>query len=201
MDVGFVKSRFPWCNNRKRTLYIWLRLDRVFANSKWLSIFPNILVEHLPWLKSDHCPLLIKIGLKSAAFRPFKKERFWLSYYSFLEVVSTSWKQPAWGSPLYRFFSKLKRLKGDLQLWNKYVVGSIFSKIKEAEFQVCDIQKSLERVGWTAELAQEEKEAKNLYDVCLRHSEIRWKKKSRIKWLKERRAIERDQIFSSLHFS
>lgn len=80
-------------------------------------------------------------------------------------------------------------------------MGSIFSKIKEAEFQVCDIQKSLERVGWTAELAQEEKEAKNLYDVCLRHSEIIWKQKSRIKWLKERRAIERDQIFSSLHFS
>ena len=50
-------------------------------------------------------------------------------------------------------------------------MGSIFSKIKK-EFQVCDIQKSLERVGWIAELAQEEKKAKNLYDVCLRHSEI-----------------------------
>ena len=130
MDVGFVKSGFPWCNN---TLSIWSRLDRVFANSKWLSIFPNIRVEHFPWLKSDHCPLLIKIFLKSAAFRPFKKEGFWLEYDSFLEVVSTSWKQE-WGSPLSRFFSKLKRLKGGPQTLDKYVVGSIFSKIKEAEF-------------------------------------------------------------------
>lgn len=144
MDVGFVKSRFPRCNNRKGTLSIWSRLDRVFANSKWLSIFPNIRVEHPPWLKSDHCSLLIKIGLKSAAFRPFKKGGFWLEYDSFLEVVSTSWKQPAWGSPLYPFFSKLKRLQswgtsnfGINMLWDRFFKdqGSSIS------FQVYDIQK------------------------------------------------------------
>lgn len=148
MDVGFVKSGFPWCNN---TLSIWSRLDRVFANSKWLSIFPNIRVEHFPWLKSDHCPLLIKIGLKSAAFRPFKKERFWLEYDSFLEVVSTSWKQPAWGSPLCRFFSKLKRLKGDLKLWINMLWDRFFQRSKKRNFI-----------------------------SGLRHSEIIWKQKSRM---------------------
>ena len=54
------------------------------------------------------------------------------------------------------------------ELWKKYVVG----KIKEAEFQVCHIQKSLERVGWTAELAQEvKKDNKSCFaDLYLRES-------------------------------
>jgi hypothetical protein len=100
--------------------------------------------------------------LKSEAFQTFQKERFCLGleYDSFLEVVSTSWKEAAWGCPLYPNFSISKwkgLLKGDLPLWNQYLVGSIFSKIKEGESPISD----------------------------MRHSEIRWKEKDRLKWLKE----------------
>ncbi|KAA3486584.1 (+)-neomenthol dehydrogenase-like [Gossypium australe] len=49
------------------------RLDRVVGNDAWIKAFPNCLITHLPRIKSDHRPLLLKFCYDDncAPNRPF----------------------------------------------------------------------------------------------------------------------------------
>ncbi|XP_023917793.1 uncharacterized protein LOC112029335 [Quercus suber] len=70
-DLGFVGSRYTWCNGRigdQRTL---IRLDRVVANEGWLAKFPEVQVHHILMAASDHCLLALFVRKKA----PPKKVR------------------------------------------------------------------------------------------------------------------------------
>ncbi|KAI9111556.1 hypothetical protein K1719_017246 [Acacia pycnantha] len=53
-DLGFIGPPFTW----KRT-GVESRLDRVLGSTTWQETFPNAVVKHLNWYKSDHRPLLL----------------------------------------------------------------------------------------------------------------------------------------------
>lgn len=56
IDLGYQSADFTWSNGRVKE-----RLDRGFCNSDWRLLFPEAKVIHLPKLKSDHCPFLVKV--------------------------------------------------------------------------------------------------------------------------------------------
>lgn len=60
VDLGFSGPKFTW---RRGTQFA--RLDRALANTAYLSAFPNIAVQHLPKIQSDHRPLLITMHRRS----------------------------------------------------------------------------------------------------------------------------------------
>ncbi|KAJ4842985.1 hypothetical protein Tsubulata_036399 [Turnera subulata] len=57
-DLGYQGPQFTWHRG-----LVWERLDRALANQSWLQTFPSAQVFHLPTLCSDHCPLLIDLGV------------------------------------------------------------------------------------------------------------------------------------------
>lgn len=59
-DLGFIRAKYPWSNNRKGNANILVHLDRVFANFKWLNLFSKIVVRYLPQLCFDHCSILLE---------------------------------------------------------------------------------------------------------------------------------------------
>jgi hypothetical protein len=58
IDMGFTGSALTWSNNREQTALVRARLDRVVANSGWMSLFPMAVISHLVVACSDHMGLL-----------------------------------------------------------------------------------------------------------------------------------------------
>ncbi|XP_074290753.1 uncharacterized protein LOC141617455 [Silene latifolia] len=63
MDIPFKGPRFTWCNNRESQHRIYERLDKGFASSVWLSLFPNTFIKHLPIQISDHAPIILDTNM------------------------------------------------------------------------------------------------------------------------------------------
>lgn len=77
MDVGFVGNSFTWTNGQFGRRSIQERLDRGIANGEWRVAFPWAVIKHLPWVASDHAPLLLDtVGEQSSSPRPFRFEQF-----------------------------------------------------------------------------------------------------------------------------
>lgn len=57
MDVNFCGPRFTWKNGRVQE-----RLDLALANFSWFSHFTDANSEHLNWFKSDHSPIIVRVG-------------------------------------------------------------------------------------------------------------------------------------------
>lgn len=55
LDLGFQGNKFTW---KRGSLY--QRLDRVLCNFEWQTDFMDASVKHLPRIKSDHSPLLLR---------------------------------------------------------------------------------------------------------------------------------------------
>ncbi|KAA0026071.1 uncharacterized protein E6C27_scaffold581G00620 [Cucumis melo var. makuwa] len=88
------------------------RLDRVLVNDDWLSTWPTMLVNVLPWGISDHYPILFYPSFqhsnKVVSFRFFNH---WVEDPSFIEVVTRMWSRHEGVSPLVRLMRNLHLLK------------------------------------------------------------------------------------------
>jgi hypothetical protein len=62
VDLGY--KGLPWTYNNKQSgeNNVRVRLDRAVAQPCWSKLFPGATVEHVVSSRSDHCPLLIRLG-------------------------------------------------------------------------------------------------------------------------------------------
>ncbi|KAA3488305.1 reverse transcriptase [Gossypium australe] len=59
IDIGYSGTWFTWERGNLPETNIQERLDRGIATVGWISMFPEVKVQHLVHSFSDHCPLLI----------------------------------------------------------------------------------------------------------------------------------------------
>lgn len=89
-DLVFSGSKYTWSNKRDgRTDLIFERIDKAFANSSWLDLFPTSWVMHLPRVTSDHHPLLLSTqrNFRNTNERTFRFESMWLRHKEFLPML------------------------------------------------------------------------------------------------------------------
>ncbi|KAF7823171.1 putative ribonuclease H protein At1g65750 family [Senna tora] len=91
VDLGYSGPGFTWKRGG-----VAARLDRALANTGWRNLFPEASVLHLPPLKSDHSPILIRThGMSDSGTRkdrPFRFLASWLLHEDFPNVVKDSWQ-------------------------------------------------------------------------------------------------------------
>ncbi|KAK2648147.1 hypothetical protein Ddye_015636 [Dipteronia dyeriana] len=58
-DIGFVGPPFTWYNKRKGTAMIQERLDRCMCSFQWKNMFPEAMISHQEFWKSDHRQILL----------------------------------------------------------------------------------------------------------------------------------------------
>lgn len=58
-DLGFTGPKFTWSNLRRGKENVQERLDRAICNYRWMRLFPDSHIWHLPRSKSDHNPILV----------------------------------------------------------------------------------------------------------------------------------------------
>lgn len=54
IDIGFYGPRYIWSNCRLLSRLIQERIDRVFVNAKWNSLYLEARIFHLEMTESDH---------------------------------------------------------------------------------------------------------------------------------------------------
>lgn len=93
MDAGFQGSPFTWKHGN-----LFQRLDRVLMNIQWCIKFQNVAVFHLPFFKSDHRALLVRMSQRNKPNRnrrPFRFMASWFSHETFPLLMLNAWPRGA----------------------------------------------------------------------------------------------------------
>lgn len=129
LDAGYQGSPYTWRKN-----YLFQRLDRALINMQWRLKFSQATVFHLPYFKSDHRPILMKINRNTTPSRkrqPFRFQVAWLTHSDFHNLMIKNWNGvDTWGCQISRFQEEVLK-------WINEVFGNIFTRkkslIKELE--------------------------------------------------------------------
>ncbi|XP_070041015.1 uncharacterized protein [Nicotiana tomentosiformis] len=136
-DLGYKGRPITWWNGRPNAECIFKRLDRILVNLPFQTMFPNIEVEYLIRIGSDHAPLLMAYGDQDLQFvKPFKFLNFWTKHEYFMEVIRQNCMANFTGDPFLMFKQKLKRVNIVLSKWSKLTYGDIFKQLAIIEDMV-----------------------------------------------------------------
>ncbi len=86
INLPMKNQRFTWSNWQRSP--ILAKLDRFLVSTEWDATYPLSEVEALPRCTSDHCPILLSMGGKSARRgNVFRFEEVWLKREDFIANV------------------------------------------------------------------------------------------------------------------
>ena len=92
MDLGWSGPSFTWTNKRKGFAHIKERLDKAVGNAEWRIEFPDVMIQVLSAVGSNHSPLLLTLNSKGPKVcRPFRFFNMWLRDKSCLDLIKNSW--------------------------------------------------------------------------------------------------------------
>lgn len=148
-DLGFVGQKLTWCKRLTGGVTVWERLDRVVANTEWISLFPGYSITHLNTVFSDHKPLSIQIeGLPIRNQRPWRLEKVWLKEESCHTTVAAAWVNSTSSSnPMFVVEANVKHCQTKLRQWSKASFGNMSRALAEKKQQVKAVEEAAVRSG------------------------------------------------------
>ncbi|XP_020239804.1 uncharacterized protein LOC109818683 [Cajanus cajan] len=174
VDLGFQGAPFTWNRGQLQE-----RLDRGLANMDWCLLFSEATIVHLHPLKSDHCPLLLRMTYDRFSFssrRPFRFESAWLTYENFADLVKAKW------NVVVGWNDKIDHMQGCLKNWNKSIFGNIFFQKRRIIRRLNGILLKLQE-GPNKYFEKLQLDLWSEYENILVREELLWFQKSRCKWL------------------
>ncbi|XP_057791142.1 uncharacterized protein LOC131008273 [Salvia miltiorrhiza] len=188
--TGFVEPqtsglRFTWSGRRFMPSHVESVLDRAIVSTSFSDSWQSITSHALPRVTSDHAPLvLICCQAQQTSRRFFKFLHMWTSHPDFESFVENSWRDPMdTRCPIYRVMFKLKRLRKELQNWNRTVFGNVDISIATAQQELLEIQAQISQEGYTDALFDAEVLAQAKINVSLSRKSSLLRQKCRVKWL------------------
>ena len=139
LDLPLVGKKYTWfkANGSAKS-----RLDRILVSEEWLQVWPSS-KQYIQWREvSDHCAIVVKSVDKDWGPKPFRTIDAWHMEKGFTGMVKEMWQSyVVQGNEITKLKDKLKRLKGDLKVWNRYVYGNLHTRrraiIQEIESLDC----------------------------------------------------------------
>lgn len=148
------------------------------ANFNWFVHFQDAYIEHLSWYKSDHRPILLKLGKGQENRSP---NRFiflasWATDSSFKDVIKGNWhKDEDWPKACHRITEKIIK-------WNREVFGSIHIRKKQLSNRLRGIDQ-VDPNGTNPFLNNLQETIWKEYEKTLLQEEMLWCQRARHKWL------------------
>ncbi|CAM8930538.1 unnamed protein product [Rhodiola kirilowii] len=184
-DVGFKGNPFTWCNNQRGESRVWERLDRVLYNDQAFCKFPNMQVQHLDRVKSDHCPLLIDLEVKDRKSFFFHYLKIWEEHpASFYDVVKEAWSGNIHPNPILNLGLNLKRVRVRLKAWNWAVFGCTKKRMRDLKIKIQVFERRLQE-GYDDVINSDLLNCKMMLDDAIRQDLNLLKEKARVRWLKD----------------
>ncbi|GKE26600.1 putative RNA-directed DNA polymerase, partial [Tanacetum coccineum] len=171
------------------------KLDRFLVSQNFFNFWNNASVSALPRTLSDHCPVLLSVGMKHNGPKAFKIFDHWFTVPGFDSLVNKSWSEGLYnGTTDIILKNKLKKLKADIKEWN-------YSKRVESNRLKEELKKRIFEWDQKAELGSlspNDVDAREELLIELMHLDQNdrnsLKQKSRVKW-----AIEGDENTKFFH--
>ena len=144
------------------------------------SVYPEAVVNHLEEIGSDHTPLILDSDpTRNKSRRRFKFQERWCTDEEVRNIIMEAWKVVVLGSPMFRFFRKLKQCRHSLVDWQRNGNGNWRRRIDNLKQDLASALDQGENYDKERLIALE----KELLDAYL-FEERYWKEKSRVQWLK-----------------
>lgn len=170
IDLGYTGKHFTWKRGKSASTFKGARLDRGLCSVEWLDLFPNTKITHLPYLSSDHTPLLLKLDRSTNTCNNGIRFRFqaaWTIHDDFPEIVANAWKKEG------MFQDKVNATRDALVKWNTESFGNIHKRKRRLEARLEGLQRHLEVKRSNNLIKLETKIRKELEDV-LHQEELLW---------------------------
>ncbi|GFS34444.1 hypothetical protein Acr_00g0034110 [Actinidia rufa] len=134
-DIGISDLRSIGGIHTSSNNSVWSKLDRAMVNNKWIR---DGLIAHvnfdLPRKFSDHSPYTVTLlGKNDRGASTFKFFNIWAKLEKFLELVSNVCRMQMEGTSMYKFYRKLKALKGPLKALNRQHFSQILARAEAVE--------------------------------------------------------------------
>lgn len=185
---GFQRTGGTYNNKQKGADNVRARLDRSVASPEWSDYFKNASLEHICSSRSDHLPILLRVGSRTE-WRPvderkkslFRYEQMWERKETLQPTIVATWNMKGPADDLQKICVKLQQMQKELRSWAERDFGSVIRKTAE-------IRKMISRL-WnspnTAGRQREEIKLTEELDEMLLREEIMWRQRSRATYLRE----------------
>lgn len=121
------------------------RIDRCLLSEGWMSNWPELVQRGLPYVVSDHTPLVVFDKNVNWGPKPFKSLDCWFDHPKFRVFVVRAWEEISCeGTAGFVLKEKLKALKAKLKVWNKECFGMLDSKIHQAREELEEVDRALD---------------------------------------------------------
>jgi hypothetical protein len=118
LELPLTGCRFTWTSKRDDPTLA--RLDRVFHNVPFGSLFPSSSLRGLPRPTSDHTPLLATLSTEIPKPNNFRFENAWLLNSTFLPTVLPAWTQaPRHSDAAGNIAGRLKAIRAEAKVWSR----------------------------------------------------------------------------------
>lgn len=182
LDLGFTGNPFTWNNGRTDSAHIKQRIDKGLGTSNWLALFPDTIIQHLDFLESDHCPILMNTnpsihhGPKS-----FRVQAMWTKHIDFYNILNKSWIPSRNNNPTVSLSANLKSTKQNLTHWNTHTFRNLYRNKDNIMKQIAYLQ----TLNPSKNTASKLKDLHHNLHQVLDYEELFWKQKSRDRWIRE----------------
>lgn len=175
LDMGFVGSKFTWCNNRPGLARHRAWLDRCLVNSNWTDRFDSYFIKHLPCIFSDHAPiLLIAFPHSFQTFKIFRFENYWLDYIGCTYVVKEAWNFVPHANPMHAFAHLVARTRSRLLNWRINCMNSLESDLINTKSEIHSLETDDASISSNEPLHVNLQSLYNKYSALQRQNSTKW---------------------------
>lgn len=128
LDLGFISSRFTWCNGQTGLARRWARLDQFLANHYWVNTYSSLKNLHLPRNSSDHSPIFLTSRTGPLPRNhTFRFDNIWLEYNACHDNILRAFNSNTSTTPMHAFHHCIYRAKHNLITW-KVLLYTLLTK-------------------------------------------------------------------------
>ncbi|PNX97372.1 ribonuclease H, partial [Trifolium pratense] len=177
-DIHLDGYPYTWIKSRGTPDVIEERLDRAMADSRWLTIYPDVKLLNLLASHSDHSPILLQntLMIRNGRTYTFRFENIWLKEDDVDEVVEEGWGTKRGIEITTRIARCADKLKG----WGR-------RKRMKFKQEVIECSEEMERLRGSHDLIESEryKEVQQKHARLLVQEDTYWKQRAKMHWLQE----------------
>jgi hypothetical protein len=134
MQAPYTGIKYSWHNGQHGCNTIQKKLDWVFGNTCFFTSWPASHATFEPRSISDHSAMILRLhSLNPQQHSSFKFLNLWTERSDFLATVASSWQAPVNGNPMFKFTTKLRRLKQALRNLHLQHTNSITDRVAKAK--------------------------------------------------------------------
>ncbi|XP_075109284.1 uncharacterized protein LOC142181060 [Nicotiana tabacum] len=179
-ELQYVGRNYTWTNN-----HTYSRIDRGLVNAAWMMIMPNMKVQVLEPLVSDHSPLkLMTTQVQGKKNRPFRFFNCIADHHQFIQKMEQAWEGRNTFGMMQLVWNKLKKVKEAIKKINTQHYKGVDERIKGIRKELQLVQEEMSSNLQKLELIEKEKTLKEDLEKWVLIKESIYRQRSRVQWLK-----------------